>query len=142
MDFKSKFSEQPTIDISVVKIKGKKLTKSILNQIEATTSYLPNAASFRDAKIIGYVATTDRFPWMLIEKEGRLLKSDLGLLLQVIAGKTIRDAYNFLPVDLDDNVDMDDHFSKLPEEARQRFVRLQETANLHLTILKNHQIYI
>lgn len=142
MDFKSKFSEQPTVDINVVKLKGRKVTKSILNQIEVTKSYRPDSEFFNNAKILGYVSSNEQFPWMLIEKEGRLLKSSLQLLLDIIRAKTVSDVYNFVDIEIGEDVDMDDHFSKLPEDAYKEFQKLQDQAHYQLTVLKNHQIYI
>lgn len=142
MDFKSKFSELPTVDISVVKLKGRKVTKSILNQIEVTKSYRPDSEFFNNAKILGYVNSNEQFPWMLIEKDGRLLKSSLQLLLDIIRAKTVSDVYNFVDIEIGEDVDMDDHFSKLPEDVYNEFQQLQDQANYQLTVLKNHQIYI
>lgn len=142
MDFKNMFSEQPTVDISVLKVKGRKVTKSLLNQMEATKSYLPDSPFFSDLKIIGYVNSSDPFPWMIIEKDGRLFKSDLSRLLKLISSKTVRDAYDFVDIDLEPEIDMDDHISKLPENTLIQFQSMQDIARLHLAILKSHQIYI
>lgn len=142
MDFKSKFSEQPTVDISVLKVKGKKVTKSILNQIAITKSYLPDSQFFNDVQIVGYVQSNDRFPWMLVEKEGRLLKSSLDLLFKLLQAKTVNAAYDFLDIELGAEVDFYADISTLPEEHLRTFQHLQDKARHQLTILKSHQIYI
>lgn len=144
MDFKSYFSDKPTVDISVVKISGKRLTKSVLNQILITDDMMPGF-DFNDVKIIGYV--NDSAQWAILVIDGQLFKSNMKELLKIIKLQTtVENVGNYISFSFDVNteeeMDWSGTYKQLPEEDQDKFNRVRDQAQYMFTVLKSHQIYI
>lgn len=144
MDFKSYFSEKPTVDISVIKIAGKRLTKSVLNQISVTDDMIPGF-NFNGVKIIGYVNALDQ--WAILVIDGQLFKSNMKELLKIIKLETtVENVGNYISfsfdVNAEDEIDWTGTYKQLPEEDQDKFHKIRDHAQYMLTVLKSHQIYI
>ena len=144
MDFKSYFSDQPTVDISVAKIKGRRLTRSILKQIQPTKSFMPTF-DLDGVKIIGLVQDSERC--VVLIRDGQLFKSNIEEFLKLInLETTVQNVGNYIEfsTDLGGDSDIDWHgsYTQLDEVDQEKFNFLREKAQRMFTILKSHQIYL
>ncbi|SEV97255.1 hypothetical protein [Kaistella antarctica] len=108
MDKKIIFANQSTIQINIMKVDGIKLSKSLIEQIPVAFPF-DNEYNFKGDKIFGFAKTGKSNPsnpngrWIysvICEKDGKLIKFDIGRLISIInvKPKTMLDDFSIRAV--------------------------------------------